>query len=446
MLIKTSAWALLVIALLAMGMGVESPSLLAFAKDALLSQPASDNTASNGFFMIGAESALLMDAETGTVLWEQNGYLRRSMASTTKIMSAMVLMEKGKLTDRVAVSQRAVDTEYAYLLEAGEHLTLLELLQAMLICSANDAAVAAAEHVYGSEAKCVARMNHKARQLGARDTHFMNVHGLYDPDHYTTAHDLALIAREAMKRPLFRELVSTKATKIPWEGHPGGRVIENRNHLLKSDLGVDGIKTGFVNDSGHCLVFSVNRGGCHLIGVLLKSPNIWQDARTMIWQAFQDFQPQIFAAPGAPVRRPEVGGGTVDRVPVYTKARLAAFVPTRGRNPYQFHCQIDSLSAPLSKGEYAGRARLYLNGKVIRSLPLYIARPVGRTSWATLYFIIRTVFLLFLLGVIAAYACRAFAKASLRRRRRLAAQVRGADPYRASLSQRQRRYGTGNQG
>ena len=392
--------------------------------------------------VVGAESALLMDAETGVVLWEQNGYLRRSMASTTKIMTAMVLLEKGKLDDQCTVSQRAVETEHAYLLFAGERLTLLELLKAMLINSANDAAVAAAEHVFGSEAKCVAQMNRMARQLGARDTHFVNVHGLYDPDHYSTAYDLALIARAAMKRKLFRELVGTRVTTISLKGRPGWRVLENRNHLLGSDLGVDGIKTGFVNDSGHCLVFSVKRGGCHLIGVLLKSPYIWHDAKLMIWQAGKAYRPRVFALPDRTCRRLEVSGGKADRVPVYTEARLAAFVPTHGRNPYEFRCAVDGLSAPVRKGEVIGRAQVVHNGRVLRSVPLYAAAAVERSPWATICFTIRVILLIFLVAVISAYACRASAKASGRRRRRLAAQMRGADQNRADFGQRESRFGT----
>src|SRR5690349_16708212 len=159
---------------------------------------------------VGAASAMLVDAVTGTVLWERNANQRRAMASTTKIMTAALLIERARMTDMVPISDHAIRTPYAGLnAKPGEQIGMEDLLYAIMLRSANDGCVAAAEHVAGSEAAFVGWMNDKAQQLGALDTHFVTTNGLFDPQHYTTAADLARIARYAVRYPLFNQVVAT---------------------------------------------------------------------------------------------------------------------------------------------------------------------------------------------------------------------------------------------
>ena len=183
--------------------------------------------------VIEAGSALLVDADTGAVLLARNARQRRPMASTTKIMTALLVLEHGRLDQMVMVSERAAQAgQSSVWLEPGEVLTLGDLLKGLLLKSGNDAAVAAAECVAGSEQAFVRKMNARALDLGAKDTHFANPHGLHHAHHYSTAADLALIARHAMRDPTFRRIVATKTDLIPNAHEPWDRFLRNHNRLL----------------------------------------------------------------------------------------------------------------------------------------------------------------------------------------------------------------------
>jgi D-alanyl-D-alanine carboxypeptidase (penicillin-binding protein 5/6) len=328
---------------------------------------------------------LLVDDVTGEVLFEKAAHERRPMASTTKIMTGLLLLERGRPQELVTISPRASDTSGSSLFSAGEQLKLADLLKAILINSDNDAAVAAAEHVAGSEAAFVELMNRRARKLGARDTHFENPHGLYHPDHYSSAYDLGLIAREAMRNSRFRQLVTTRRASIPGPNGLGKRELLNHNKLLEMSQEADGIKTGFVRQSGRCLVASARREGWRLIAVLLNSAEPYEEALALFDYGFSNFELRYFARRGKPVGRARVRGGRVGEVGLRPGADLAAVAP-RGQ-PRRLHlvARVKRIVAPVNKDQVLGTLRLEEEGKVVAEAPLLAERAVAlslpRTAW-----------------------------------------------------------------
>lgn len=243
---------------------------------------------------VAAASALLVEADSGDILYARAAHERRAPASLTKVMTAVVVLERAKLSDQVVVSPRAREAGgHAMGLRAGHRLSVRDLLSALLVLSANDAAVALAEHVGHSVAGFAALMNAKAQALGMRDTHFRNPHGLDAPDHYSTAYDLAILTRYALQNPTFAQIVRTRQTVITLRGPArrrgraaAARVLRTHNRLLTAFEGADGVKTGFTSEAGRCIVASAQREGRRLIAVLLKDPRRWEDAASLLEYGF----------------------------------------------------------------------------------------------------------------------------------------------------------------
>lgn len=251
---------------------------------------------------LSAEASILLDSRTGQVLYEWNADERLANASTTKILTAIVVMESSNPQDAVTVSQRAASIgESGINLSAGEQLTVEQLLYAMLVQSANDAATALAEHVGGSVEHFADMMNERARSLGAVNTHFVNPHGLDDPNHYTTARDLAIMGSYAMRMPLFRKMVATASYTIPWPGHPWDRVATAHNKFLNLYQYATGIKTGLTNRAGYCLVGSAAKDGRELVSVVLGCTHdtFYNDTITLMEYGFNDFANPRFDAAGS---------------------------------------------------------------------------------------------------------------------------------------------------
>lgn len=269
----------------------------------------------HGLTQVSAASAILMDAVTGEVLFEQNADEPRPPASITKILTALVILERGRLADTVVVSPRAASIGgYRLGLRRGQRISLQDLLAAILIRSANDAAMAAAEHVGGGAAGFVALMNAKAQELGMHHSHFENPHGLDEPGHFTTARDMALLTRVALEQSAFARLVRTRETMVTiWQPGPRGllsrvRAIQSHNKLLGRLEGADGVKTGYTDAAGRCLVASASRGDRRMIAVLLKDPQRWMDAATLLEFGFEAAAGSA-RTNGAPWRAAEAGGG-----------------------------------------------------------------------------------------------------------------------------------------
>lgn len=237
---------------------------------------------------VDAEAAVLMVAGTNKVLLEKNSSGIMYPASTTKIMTLITALEKGDPNSIVTVSTKASACEGSSLeLNAGDKLTLHNAETGMMLVSGNDAAEAIAEHVGGSIPAFVDMMNANAVNIGAKNTHFSNPHGLPDPvNHYTTAYDLALIASHAMQNPDFVKIVSTREYDVNFINRNPSHVT-NTNKLLKTYPGINGIKTGYTNDAGDCLVAGAKRNGVQLIAVVLNDDSRWTDAAKLLDYGFQ---------------------------------------------------------------------------------------------------------------------------------------------------------------
>lgn len=236
---------------------------------------------------LSAQSAVLIEAESGTVLYEKNGTKRMPMASTTKIMTALVVLESLDLKETIRIPREScgIEGSSVYLRE-GEEFSAEELLYALLLASANDAATALAIASCGSVDAFADRMNQKASELGLEGTHFTNPHGLHDEAHYTTARDLAAITAEASKNEVFRKICSTQKTTIRRDSKESARLLINHNKLLARYDGCFGIKTGFTKTSGRCLVSGAERDGLSLIAVTLNAPDDWNDHETLLDYGF----------------------------------------------------------------------------------------------------------------------------------------------------------------
>ena len=235
-----------------------------------------------------AHGILLKELNSGRVLYEHDAGKRMSPASLTKIMSALVILERGQLDDLVTISPNAARAHKTHLrMKTGQVFRLEDLLKAMLIMSANDACLAAVEHVGGDQAQFVTLMNAKAAALGLADTHFNNGCGFDNPDHYSTAEDLAALSVIALNQPIFRQLVREERAIITPVNGQRAYVLHNTNRLLGRIPGVEGIKTGFTSKAGRCLIAKVSQNGSDLLLVILNSKRRWNTATNLITYGLQ---------------------------------------------------------------------------------------------------------------------------------------------------------------
>lgn len=324
----------------------------------------------------GASSAVLLDMTGDRFLLLQNADERRPMASTTKIMTALVVLEQKGLDEVVTVSPEAVGVEGSSIyLFAGEQITVRTLLYALLLSSANDAAVALACYTAGSVAAFAALMNTRAADMGLTDTHFTNPHGLYDEAHYTTARELALIAREALQNKTFAEIVATPRYSAPQLGEGGTRLFLNHNRLLKSYEGTVGVKTGFTKKSGRCLVSAAAREGLLLLAVTLNDGNDWQDHKMLFDWGFAHYE--CFSPTPTALTLPVIGGtaGTVTILPAGTVSL------TLPRTHGEITCVTELprfLFAGFEAERAVGRLLYYMDGKLIATVPLQTAEAIQR--------------------------------------------------------------------
>ncbi len=250
--------------------------------------------AAAGTPQITASSGLLMDATTGRVLWEKNSNSKCSVASTTKMMTGILAIENVALNEVVTVSSLAANVGEAEIyLSPGEKRTVEELLYGVLLKSGNDAAVALAEHVAGSVENFAKMMNERAESLGTTNTHFLNPTGLEQEGHYSSAHDLALIARYCLQNEKFAEIVSTEKYVIPWPDNPYPRTLTNHNKLILKYDYIDGVKTGYTRKAGYCLVASATRGEKRVISVVLSalsSKDCYADSKRVLDYGLNEFE------------------------------------------------------------------------------------------------------------------------------------------------------------
>ncbi len=320
---------------------------------------------------VSAKSAVLIEAESGRVLYQQNAFVRLPMASTTKIMTALVAIESGDIGRTVSISPEAVGIEGSSIyLYPGELLTLEQLIYALLLESANDAATAIAIEVAGSVEAFSALMNSKAEEMALTSTHFTNPHGLDHEDHYTTAYDLAKIAAHALKNETFRKICSTARKTIPLKGDEGTRMLVNHNKLLSRYEGTIGVKTGFTKRSGRCLVSAAERDGLTLIAVTLSAPDDWNDHAAMLDYGFARYERVMMAGKGEFTVPLSVVGASCEAVIAENSLPLSALL-TRDHGELSFRVEAPKiLYAPIPKGTEVGRVVCLSDGVEIAASPL----------------------------------------------------------------------------
>ena len=332
---------------------------------------------------VSAKSAVLMEAESGKVLFQKNAFVRLPMASTTKIMTAIVAIESGNIGRTVKVPPKAVGVEGSSVyLYPEEKLTLEQLLYALLLESANDAATAIAIEVAGSVEAFSARMNEKARDIGLAATHF------------TTAYDLAKLTRYALLNDTFRKMCSTLRMTIPLKETEGTRVLVNHNKLLSRYSGALGVKTGFTKKSGRCLVSAAERNGMTLIAVTLNAPNDWNDHQCMLDFGFSEYQIIRLASATEAVGKIPVTGGQAEQITVCAAKNLSALVSAEHGAVSQRIEAPHILYAPIKKGDILGKVIYSCDGKDIAAADLVAneninckkAERKGFFSWIKAFF------------------------------------------------------------
>ncbi|MBO5735809.1 MAG: D-alanyl-D-alanine carboxypeptidase, partial [Clostridia bacterium] len=327
----------------------------------------------------GAESAILIDGDSGSVLYAKNPDQQRGMASTTKIMTAYAVLSCLSPETAVEITPEMTGIEGSSIyLKAGETLTVKELLYGLLLESGNDSAVALAIACDGSTEQFAGRMNRLAEELGLTHTRFENPHGLSAEGHYTTARELALLTAEALKLPLFREIVSTYQIRIPYDGIEGGRCLTNHNPLLKSYEGMIGVKTGWTTADGKCFVSSAMRDGMTLIAVTLGDTGISATHRKLLDYGFATYEKRTLRA-NEPLSLPLVGG-EASFVAVQGEA-LTLTLPKEG----EVTARIETapfVYAGTVKGTPVGRVVFLWNGVEVGCAPLVTAEetPIKRIS------------------------------------------------------------------
>ena len=321
---------------------------------------------------ISAQSGILMDATTGRVLFERNPDRQSLVASTTKIMTALVVCEQCNVLDRVKIPKEAVGIEGSSMyLQEGEVLTVQELLYGLMLRSGNDAAVALAIYCGGTVEGFAGLMNDKAKNLGMTNSHFMNPNGLDAPGHYSTARDLAILSAYAMNNPVFCRTVSTKSVTV------GNRVLTNHNKLLWQLEGAEGVKTGYTKAAGRILVSSATRQGRRLIAVTIDAPNDWQDHKELMESGFKNYQIQPILYAGDCVGSKTLIGGVQESVSLLA-AEPFSYAITQDE---QIEIVISGPSfcyAPVQAGEEAGYAYILLSGQQVGKIPLVYETTVAQ--------------------------------------------------------------------
>lgn len=319
---------------------------------------------------VSASSAILMDADSGRVLYERNADARMLIASTTKLLTALVAIRDGNLSDTVKVSREAAYTEGSSMyLKEGEELSLETLLYGLLLCSGNDAAVAVAEHVAGSVERFVERMNETARTIGMENSSFANPNGLDDEKHYSTARDMARLACAAMENETLVRIASTRTVSI------GGRTMTNHNKLLSSMEGCVGLKTGYTRAAGRTLVSCAERNGQRLVAVTLQDGNDWADHQSLHDYGFAAYPAHRAAQLGRVLTRAPVAGGASGSVPLIAADSFAW--PLAEGEELETDLRLDrELTAPLRAGAAVGEAVFTLRGAEVGRVGLLCGETV----------------------------------------------------------------------
>ncbi|WP_378955702.1 D-alanyl-D-alanine carboxypeptidase family protein [Pelosinus sp. sgz500959] len=322
---------------------------------------------------IHAESAILLDGKTGQVLFEKNSRIRSAPASTTKVLTAIIAIESGHLDDEVKISLRAASTAGSSMhLSPGQRISLRELVTGLLLRSGNDAAVAIAEHLAGSVENFVILMNHKAELLNALGSHFANPHGLSAPEHYSTAFDLAWMARYALTNPTFATIVNTRETSIDWldrRGKEHDQNLRNTNKLLWLLEEVDGVKTGTTNQAGPCLISSATRGNQQLIAVVLHDHSRWNDSMQLLKYGFDTFELYEYANKDDILCAIPVEKGLTPMVDAVVASQASLVVKATDYEHITVALDLpETIKAPVYQGQKIGEIIFFVDQHVVQTV------------------------------------------------------------------------------
>lgn len=331
-----------------------------------------------------AKSMVVIEADSRRVLNDKNKDERLAMASTTKIMTALVTCKNVKDFDEVvAINDNAVGIEGTSMyLKKGEKLTVKELLYGLMLPSGNDAAMALAYYVGGSEERFVEMMNEQAKELNLQNTHFANPHGLDADGHYTSAYDLAIITAEALKNDTFKEIVSTKNIRVTGSKENEPRFLSNKNKLLKTLEGCTGVKTGFTDNAGRCFVCSCTRDGMTLISVVLNCGPMFEESAKLLNACFEKYKMREILEPYAQGENIKVSNGESDFVQTVTKHGFSYSLTDEEFNNIKIvRNQPEILDAPVVKEQKIGEIEIYLDKNLLFKENIYTIENVKSTKY-----------------------------------------------------------------
>lgn len=409
---------------------------------------------------IDAESVIVMDAETGDILYEKDAYTKREPASVTKIITCMVALEHLEMDQKITVKADGNPTGNNISVKAGEVFTAEQLIYALMLPSANDAAVVLAVEIGGTEENFCEMMNEKAAECGAKNSNFMNSNGLNwpgDEAHLTTAYDLAVITREAMKNEEFRKIVSTPEYEIPATNKSDARTLINTNKFLWDDdikaiaevqaeeagdteevwvpepyEGVIGVKTGTTSTAGACFVGAVNSNGAELIAVVLHSNKNgrFKDAATLWDYTLENFyDTHVLAAAGETADKVRVKRGEIRKVEAVPEEDAVITVPKGEKlKGVKTKIETEELRAPVKKGQVVGSVKIYDGNEVVCERNLIAAETVDEGGFLSIFgipdwmapFIYITILLIIMIALILRRMRIQAKKRRMRRRRRSA--------------------------
>lgn len=335
---------------------------------------------------VSAQCAAVIHMDTGEVLFVKNGEERRAMASTTKIMTALLTLEEAAIENReVEITREMVLVEGSSMgLREGDRLTLRDLAVGMLTVSGNDAANSAAIAISGSREAFVERMNQRAQELGLENTHFETPSGLDGETHYSTALDMAKLAAAAMQNPDFAAIAGNKTAKVTFLSPEKTVTYQNHNKLLSLYEGCTGVKTGYTKKAGRCLVSAAERDGVRLVAVTLNAPDDWNDHAALLDYGFSKMTTLTFDESNYSCKVPVAGVGEI--TVCGSSESVTAAIPVSQQGAVRRVVELERfLYAPVKKGEQVGKVRYLLGERTVAELPLLAAEnaslPERKPSW-----------------------------------------------------------------
>ncbi len=316
---------------------------------------------------LSAKSAVLYEPVTGEIIYQKNSSQRLPMASTTKIATAITVIENCDLNEVVTVSKKASEVEGSSIwLEEGERMTVSDMLYGLMLASGNDAAVALMEHIELKGKDFISLMNQTAKKAGCENTNFENPNGLDSENHYTTAYDLAKLSAYAVKNPVFAEIVKTKKKSISWESSKYNRVLSNHNKLLNMYDGCVGIKTGYTKKDGRCLVSYAKKNGIGLIAVTLNAPDDWNDHKNMLDYGFEKLEMEKIITKSK--KFSPLSLSAVDGVSVNIGYEKDYSIPLKDSDNCEIKTVIFRIVPPVNKNDVVGYSQIFLNGRELAKI------------------------------------------------------------------------------